>query len=124
MNSFDDDLRRKDIYASWITYVEDYLDNMKNKKSEIEDDYSNDYEKDEIRREYELKLLKIGHKYEEDNTQIDIDFEINKRRLEREMQDKRNYHNNEMISKIKTRNNLQNTLYQTRNDNPKKRNKN
>ena len=81
MNSFDDDLRRKDIYASWITYVEDYLDNMKNKKSEIEDDYSNDYEKDEIRREYELKLLKIGHKYEEDNTQIDIDFEINKRRL-------------------------------------------
>ena len=120
VNSLDDDLRNKDIYVIWTSNVEDYLDNMKYKKSEIEDDYSN-YNLDDIRSEYDIKFFKVEYQFEDELAWIEKKFIDRKEILIRKMEDIRNYYNNELNSKINTRNNLQNTLNQTRINNPIKK---
>ena len=41
VSSLDDELRNKDIYISWTSDIYQYLENMKEKKSDIQNECSN-----------------------------------------------------------------------------------
>ena len=115
-NSLDDELRGKDIYVSWTSDIKDYLQNMKEKKSDIINEYSN-FNINEVRNEYERKFLTIRNKHEEDNLRIENDFNQRKRDLERQMENIRYSHNINMNSKRNDKCNLQNKLNQTKSNN-------
>lgn len=119
-NSLDNELRGKDIYVSWTSDIKDYLENMREKKSDIINEYSN-FNTNEVRNEYERKFLQIRNHHELDNLRIERDFNERKRDLERQMENIRYSHNINMNSKRNDKNNLQNKLNQTKSNNQTKK---
>ena len=117
INSLDNDLRDKDIFVSWTNDINQYLQNMKEKKSEIQDECSN-WNTNEIRNEYEKKFIEVGNRHKLEEHIIDNNFYLDQKRLENEMNNKKYYHNINMDSKRIEKNNLQNELNQTKRDNP------
>ena len=120
VNSLDDDLRSKDIYVSYTSDIYQYLENMKEEKSNIQNECSN-WNTNEIRKEYEEKFLRLGYWHEEEVVKIRDDFQVRRRELEREMENKKYYHNQNMNSKRNERNTLENRLNQIKRENPSKK---
>lgn len=120
INSLDDELRNKDIYVSWSSDIYQYLSNMKDKKEEIQGEYSN-WNKNEITNEYNLKFRDLRFKNEEDNRLIEVEYYKRKNNLEKDLENKRLYHNRIMDSKRNEKNNLSNKLVQTKNNNINKK---
>ena len=120
VNSLDDDLRSKDISVSWTSDIYQYLENMKEEKSNIQNECSN-WNTNEIRKEYEEKFRELGNKHQIGIQNINNSFQVRRRELEREMENKKYYHNQNMNSKRNERSNLQDRLYQIKRENPGKK---
>ena len=120
VNFLDDDLKSKDIYVSYTSDIYQYLENMKEEKSNIQNECSN-WNTNEIRKEYEEKFRELGNKHQIDIQKINNDFQVRRRELEREMENKKYYHNQNMNSKRNERSNLQDRLYQIKRENPGKK---
>ena len=109
VNSLDDDLRNKDICVSWTSDIYQYLENMKEKKAEIQDECLK-LDTNEIRKKYEKKFDELRNKHELEIQKIDNDFKEKRKELEREIENKRN-----------AKNNLENSLSQIKRENPDKK---
>ena len=120
VSSLDNDLRSNDISVSWTSDIFQYLENMKEEKSNIQNECSN-WNTDEIRKEYEKKLDELYYMHEEENERILCDFQFSIKKLENEMEYKKYYHNQNMNSKRNERNNLENRLRQIKRENPGKK---
>ena len=118
VSSLDDDLRSKDIYVSYTSDIYQYLENMKEEKSNIQNECSN-WNTNEIRKEYEEKVRQLECRHQIDIQKIENDFQVRRRELEREMENKKYYHNQNMNSKRNERSNLQDRLNQIKRENPR-----
>ena len=119
-SSFDDELREKDIYVSWTSDIYSYLENMKDKKSEIQNEYSN-WNIDEIKNEYEINFKKTRFKLEEDKCKLEHCFYERKKEMENNLEYKKNYHSSNMNSKREEKRILQTKLNATKNENEDKK---
>ena len=104
-----EDLRNKDIKVSWTSDIYQYLENMKETKAEIQDEYLK-LDTNEIRKKYEKKFDELRKKHELEIQKINNDFQEKRKKLEREMENKRN-----------AKNNLENKLSQIKIENPGKK---
>ena len=113
----DEELRRNDINVTWTYNLEEYLENIKKKKSEIQDEYKFNFNKDDLEKEYETKYEKLKNRIEKENKKIDNDFIKRKEELENDLQNKIKQHKFIMAEKENIKNNLINQLNQLKGNN-------